>query len=211
MTETNEVTHVAELLSPSNWPAGAVVEENDADKWIWLARKAGGAWIVARDTPYGEWYRKLENTDQIAQQYTFLPHVNAATQETVNWMFRAVTFDLQRRVEVSVQKEMQSDWDELNSELNEYADENSFCEKYEQRINEWNDQFSVMKLVGRKKTYEVELSVTARYSVTVEVEATSEEEASEAAGELDWDDVMGPCDMDSPDDLDWDVDSASIQ
>ena len=106
--------------------------------------------------------------------------------------------DLTARLELSRQRtertqtrvnEYAADVTRLNELMNEKADEQSLCGKYEEALAEWNSELTHIELTGRVKEYEVSVTVTATYHTTVTVEASSEDDAAEKVNDMDTDDI----------------------
>ena len=106
----------------------------------------------------------------------------------------------------------QNDWNTLNEAINEYADEQSMCSSYENKLAEWNDSFSEFSLTGRVKEYEVSVTVTSTYYVTVTVEANSEDDATDKVNEMDTDDIESHSSLDwkYPDDADFETTDVNV-
>lgn len=79
--------------------------------------------------------------------------------------------------------DVRSDFEKLNQLLNEYADDDSLCSEYEDTLDEWNESFAVMKLVGRKQDWEV--AVTINGGMTAFYGPVSARTAKEAAEMVD--------------------------
>lgn len=96
----------------------------------------------------------------------------------------------------------------LNEMMNEKADEQSLCGKYEEALAEWNSELTHIELTGRVKNYEVSVTITATYHTTVTVEASSDEDASEKVNDMDTDDIDNNSALDwrYPDDAEFVVD-----
>ena len=205
----SEVT--TEIVTWSDWPTGAQIEETDRDVWIWTGKLLNGKHLIVLPNVrvMSGWYRLLPN-DQLSN-YTWLPDRTPMPDESVGWMHRAAQMDEARLREVKYGNEARADWSLLNEALNEYADNKGLCGEYERQLDEWNDSFGTLKLEGRTKTYSVELTVRASFTTTVEVEATSEDDATDKAGNLDWDEVTANLDMSDANDMDWEVDDATAQ
>ena len=205
MTDTT-TEHATEAWT--TWPTGAAIEQTDASTWVWTGKRIGGKHLIARPEQLTDgWYRLLES-DQLAD-YTRLPYRPTADENVVHWLWRAAQIDVQRLQERNANQAISSDWNTLNEHLNEYADEESLCSSFEKKLDEWNGTFGVMSLTGRVKEYEVEMTVHMTFTTTVLVEATSPDEASTKADDLDWDDVTQNISLCDAGDESWDVDDVS--
>ena len=193
------------------WPEGGQIEQTDSATWIWTGKRIAGKHLIVRPEMgiQSGWYRLL-TPDELGD-YTYLEQRALTNEYTIVWMLRAAQMDAGRLSEIQTRNTMQGDWALLNEALNEYADGKGLCGEYERQLSEWNDSFAVMSLEGRAKTYEVELTITATYTTTVEVEATSEDEATDKAGDLDWDEVTRGLDINDASDMNWQVESAGVQ
>lgn len=85
---------------------------------------------------------------------------------------------------------LRNDIRRINDELNSTAEEQSWCNEYEERLDRLNETLSTeTTLVGRKRDRNVRVSVTATWDVYLTVEATSEEDAIEQIRNMDADEV----------------------
>lgn len=209
MTETTatEVT----VVTYQDWPVGAQIEQTDANTWVWTSKRIAGKYLITRPELGIQlgWYRLL--TPEELADYTWLPHRENTNETLTSWMWRAAQMEEGRLQEVQRSRNMRSDWALLNEALNEYADTKNMCGEYERQLSEWNDSFAELSLDGRTKTYEVEVTITATFTTTVEVEGTSEDDATEKAGDMDWDDVSRGLDLSDASDMNWEVENATAQ
>lgn len=65
---------------------------------------------------------------------------------------------------------MHSDWDLLNEKLNDESKSREWCGVYDQCVESWNEEFSVFQLQPRAMDYNVEVTITATWTVSVPVE-----------------------------------------
>ncbi|MBX3327837.1 MAG: hypothetical protein KF682_18240, partial [Nitrospira sp.] len=73
---------------------------------------------------------------------------------------------------------LRSDFQKLNTFLNEYAEQERYCGEYEDKLEEWNSELSSeSNLVGRKQLRSVRVRMTKTWDCWVEVEATSDRDA----------------------------------
>ena len=192
----------------TTWPTGAAIEQTDRDTWVWTGKRIGGKHLIARPEQLTDgWYRLLE-PDQLAD-YTRLLYRPDADVNVVTWLWRAAQIDVLHLQERNANQAIRSDWLTLNEHLNGYADKESLCSTYENKLDEWNGTFGVMSLTGRVKEYEVEMTVHMTFSTTVTVEATSPDQASTKADDLDWDDVTRNISLGDAGDVSWDVDDVT--
>lgn len=133
--------------------------------------------------------------DEIAAMQSKLAELTAqlaqvtSTNETLNTRLEAVR----------VQRDhAEGDFKQLNTYLNEYADSKGYCGEYEQQLDEWNGGFACMKLEGRIHEYEVTVDVNFRFTHTVTVEASSEQDAREQVENMTPGEVMESADWDNP-------------
>lgn len=78
----------------------------------------------------------------------------------------------------------------INEELNSEADQQNWCNTYEDKLQDLNERLSnETTLVGRLKDRSVQVTVTAQWTVWVDIEATSQEDAEKRLEEMDSDDV----------------------
>ena len=94
---------------------------------------------------------------------------------------------------------MGADWRTLNAFLNEYADKESMCSSYEDKLTAWNKDFRRLQLEGRIREYEVECEVSFRYTHTVTVEAANEDDARQMVEDMTASEVMETADWGCPD------------
>lgn len=85
---------------------------------------------------------------------------------------------------------MRSDWEKLNEFMNAHADHERWCSEYDEKLDYWNSSFSLLKLVSRIKTFDVDVRVVATYRTTVSVRAVSSDAAIDIVNEKDTSDVM---------------------
>jgi len=130
---------------------------------------------------------------------------------------RTTNADLTRKLELSIgreelyrryNREYEADAKQLNDLMNQRADEEGWCDKYELALAEWNDDLTHICLTGRVKEYEVELRVRAYYTHTITVEAKDAEDAKEVVANMD--DPLGNLDMDDHYETDFDIDDVSL-
>lgn len=115
-----------------------------------------------------------------------------------------------RLEEVRVQRDrVEADFRTLNNYLNDYADNKGYCDEYEKQLDEWNEGLHAMQLHGRIHEYEVEVECTFRYTHTVTVEASSEQDAREQVEQMTASEVMESADWDCPDYEDAEVQSVN--
>ena len=88
-----------------------------------------------------------------------------------------------------------NDWNTLNDHLKDYANENSMCSSFEDKLEEWNEDYKLLKLEGRVREYNVSVTVTATYYATVTVEAKSPDDAEKIVNNMDSDDIDNNSDM----------------
>lgn len=127
-----------------------------------------------------------------------------ATEEAINAAFKVGELsteitELKRQVDylsataVEAEKRAETyraDFDRLNVFLNEYANDKRMCSDYESTLEEWNNSFSLLKLVGRLRDYRVQVSVTVCYSGVITVEALNETEAQREVRAWDSSEVL---------------------
>ena len=70
------------------------------------------------------------------------------------------------------------DWELLNELLHEESRDRDWCNVYDQCIDSWNERFSVLQLTPRVHDYEVEVEITATWTVRVPVSGMSDEDAA---------------------------------
>lgn len=145
-----------------------VGETNNDSSATWLVSyREGFASFLSYDANLDDWEVVLEDGEALLVDEF---HIAAAKQMvlTVN-RHQAETERLKSEVAVanSIGEEhsqrlvdMQSDWDHLNDQLSEFAIGKSYCPEYEQIIENWNEEFKVMQLVGREYEYAVPVQIT---------------------------------------------------
>lgn len=78
----------------------------------------------------------------------------------------------------------------INDELNSEADQQNWCNTYEDKLQDLNERLSDQTaLVGRLKDRNVAVKITATWSVYVDIEGTSDEDAENRLRSMDSDDV----------------------
>ena len=194
----------------TTWPTGAAIEQTDRDTWVWTGKRIGGKHLIARPQHDG-WYRLLES-DQLAD-YTWLPYRPTADENVIHWLWRAAQIDVQlaqeRNANQAINQAIRRDWNTLNEHLNEYADQKSMCDDYENQLSEWNDEFSTLELTGRTKTYEVQVTVRAEFHKTVTVEATTSQAAKEQVDDMDDSEITDGLDMYDASEVSWDAEDGT--
>lgn len=75
---------------------------------------------------------------------------------------------------------VETDFRTLNEKINDYATEQQMCRDYERRISGWNEDLSVMKLVGRKQTWWVPVMIAALSDSPFALQITECHSAEEA-------------------------------
>lgn len=86
---------------------------------------------------------------------------------------------------------LRNDIQTINRLLNEYAEENSMCNEYENTLQDWNKSLSEQTtLVGRMRDRDVKVRVRAEWDVWVTVQGTSADDVKEKVENMDVDDVF---------------------
>lgn len=111
--------------------------------------------------------------------------LDEANRELEQARARSVNNAVERDAAVTRRNAMQQDWQKLNELINEYADEHSLCDEYENTIDEWNAKFHVLQLTGRERDFEVPVTVTLTYEIKIPVRATSVSRAEDQVGDMD--------------------------
>lgn len=102
---------------------------------------------------------------------------------------RTVLAEETARLDARIEK-LRNDFQQLNTLMNEYADQERMCGDYESKLEEWNESLSnESNLVGRKRDRCVRVRMTRTWDVWLDVEATSESEAREIMENKDADEV----------------------
>jgi len=104
---------------------------------------------------------------------------------------------------------MGADWRQLNAFLNEYADKESMCGAYEDKLRIWNNDFRRLQLEGRIREFQVECEVSFRYTTTITVEAANEDDARSQVEDMSAGEVMQDGPWDCPDHEEFEI--ASIE
>jgi hypothetical protein len=76
-------------------------------------------------------------------------------------------------------RSMRSDWELLNEHLSTESTDRDWCGVYDQLIEQWNSEFQTMQLEPRSRDYEVEVEITATWTVRVPVSGMTSEEAAQ--------------------------------
>lgn len=189
-----------------------LTETASSDEWVWTGKKVfhqGTKWVVLKSSPDNDPgnkpYRLLSDGDLEG----FVPAgIGSWPVPMTEWAYTAVRHSLRdsTRAESSESEleKYKSDWSLLNTELNDYAEDQNLCEEYERRLDEWNNNFKAASLTGRLRKYSVTVEITATFENVVEVEATSPSNALEKADDFDWDEVCSGLDISDATNVDWD-------
>ena len=73
---------------------------------------------------------------------------------------------------------MQADWEMLNRLLNEEAPNRDWCNVYDECVDSWTERFALLSLEPRVRDYEVEVEITATWTVRVPVSGMADEDAA---------------------------------
>lgn len=145
--------------------------------------------------------------DEIASMQSQISELTAKL-EAVNATVDRLNVRLE---ETRVQRDhAEGDFRTLNGYLNTYADEKGMCGEYEKQLQDWNEGFQVMELQGRIREYQIEFEVSFRYTATVSVEASSEQDAREQAENMTPTEIMESNDWDYPDYEDAEISSIEL-
>lgn len=150
---------------------------NGANSYAWLLSVDTGALIQVDPTDEAGWsYAKdAFGATQMADPLAVRTAVSLVDREEAIEQLRSNTSDLRTRA-----ARMQSDWDLLNEKLHDESKSRDWCNVYDQCIEEWNSEFSVFQLQPRAQDYNVEVTITATWTVSVPVEnMASDEDAME--------------------------------
>jgi chromosome segregation ATPase len=145
--------------------------------------------------------------DEIASMQSQIAELTTQLAQRQN-----VVDTLNTRLEaVRVQRDnAESDFKQLNTYLNEYADGKGLCGEYEKQLDEWNEGFDSMKLEGRIREYQIEVEVSFRYTTTVTVEASTADDAREQVEQMSAGEVMQDGPWDCPDHEEFEISSVEL-
>ena len=174
-------------------------------------------------TPLTPWH--ATTTPSIVEATTTLDDLieKVKTVEELNAEVTALTADVARlkadneyksgRVEFYRNRvnEYSADATRLNELMNEKADEQSLCSKYEEALEEWNTQLTQIELTGRVKEYQVQLDVTLRYTHYITVEASSEDAARDEVNNMSEYDMLDNLDYSDTYDTTIDIEDVEVQ
>lgn len=190
-------------------PSGTHVRRGGSqDTYVWSGRTAGEPRRpVLVNMRYGS-DTTLELTDRDNDWAAVLDESGAPVVEsdfTVRMLARLRNTQQSYESMVEDNNKLRLDWSKLNEFINGYANETNMCSDYERRLEAWNEEFALLELEGRKRTFEISVRVDASYYVTVPVEATNEDAAHDAISDMSSYDVMEHGSWSSPDSLDHEV------
>jgi len=153
--------------------------------------------IVDATTTLDNLIEKVKTVEELNAEDTALTSQVTDLTAQVKDLTDSLTVSRQRteRAQSRV-NEYSADATRLNELMNEKADEEGWCSKYEDSLEEWNTQLTHIELTGRVKEYDVTIDVTLRYTHHITVEASSEDAAR--------DEVNNMSDSDFLDNLDYD-------
>lgn len=132
-----------------------------------------------------EWERELmgESADELARQLR-VAQVDLAEAKALAEARQGRIEEMRRRGDEERARNRR-DWEAINEHMNQYADKVSWCDEYENiHLSEMNELISTFQFTGRTKTYRVAVTLTSTYHGSVEVEASSPEQAESAVHEM---------------------------
>ena len=140
---------------------------NGATSYAWLLSVETGAVIQVDPTDESGWsyvkdaFGGIEMADPLAIQTA----VSLVDREETIARYHTDLSEYRAKV-----ARMQGDWDLLNEKLNDESKSRDWCSVYDQCVEEWNSEFSVFQLQPRAQDYNVEVTITAMWTVSVPVE-----------------------------------------
>lgn len=192
--------------------AGMILTETaSGGEWVWTGKKVfhqGTKWVILKSAPDNDPghkpYRLLPDEDLEG----FVPAgIGSWPVPVTEWAYTAVRHSLRDSARAdSSESEIEKykkDWSLLNTELNDYAEDQGMCEEYERRLDQWNANFGTASLTGRLRKYSVTVEITATFENVIDVEATSPSNALEKADDLGWDEVCDGLDISDATNVDW--------
>lgn len=193
-------------------PSGTHVRRAGSnDTYVWSGRTAGATGEPRRPVLVNMRYGSdttLELTDRDNDWTAVLDESGAPVVEsdfTLRMLARLRNTQESYERTVEDNNKLRLDWSKLNEFINGYANETNMCSDYERRLDDWNEDFALLKLEGRKRTFEISVRVDASYYVTVPVEATNEDAAHDAISDMSSYDVMEHASWNYPDSVDHEV------
>jgi hypothetical protein len=139
---------------------------NGSNGYVWLLSDTGALIMVDPTDESGWTYVK----DAFGDRRMADPLV---VRTAVSLVDREETIERQR-IDANEQRtkiaRMFADWELLNEKLNDESKSRDWCGVYDQCVESWNEEFSVFQLQPRAQDYNVEVTITATWTVSVPVE-----------------------------------------
>lgn len=149
---------------------------NGSNGYAWLLSVETGALIQVDPTDEAGWayikdaFGGIEMADTLAVQTA----VSLVDREETIARYHTEMSEMRSRM-----SRMHSDWDLLNEKLNDESKSRDWCNVYDQCVESWNEEFSVFQLQPRSQDYNVEVQITATWTVYVPVENMNSAEDAE--------------------------------
>ncbi len=149
---------------------------NGPTSYVWLLSVETGAVIQIDPTDESGWsyvkdaFGAIEMADPLAVQTA----VSLVDREETIARYHTEMSEMRSRM-----SRMHSDWDLLNEKLNDESKSRDWCNVYDQCVESWNEEFSVFQLQPRSQDYNVEVQITATWTVYVPVENMNSAEDAE--------------------------------
>ena len=149
---------------------------NGSNGYAWLLSVETGALIQVDPTDEAGWayikdaFGGIEMADTLAVQTA----VSLVDREETIARYHTEMSEMRSRM-----SRMHADWDLLNEKLNDESKSRDWCNVYDQCVESWNEEFSVFQLQPRSQDYNVEVQITATWTVYVPVENMNSAEDAE--------------------------------
>lgn len=151
-------------------------DDVDGVHMAWLLNQAAGVVIGCAITETDQWsIVRDEDGDPVFEPETvrLLARTLIATERSLRSMTR------EREGLRLNARHMRSDWELLNEKLTQESNDRDWCSVYDQLIDQWNGEFQLLQLEPRKRDFEVEVEITATWTVRVPVEGFIDGESAE--------------------------------
>jgi hypothetical protein len=148
---------------------------NDAGEWMTVMDDDGNFLEMCSDT--------CDAIDQYIAEWKFTQQQRREIDRMRN--------EIQRINDNNVIAKLRNDIQLINTELNRRAEQYDWCNEYEEILDNLNENLSdETDLIGRKREYNIRVTVKAEWDVYLDVEATSEKDAIEQLRQLDSDEMF---------------------
>lgn len=140
---------------------------NGSSGYMWLLSVETGTVIQIDPTDEAGWayvkdaFGAVEMADPLAVQTA----VSLVDREESIERLRRDMSDLRSQIAT-----MRADWELLNDKLNDESKSRDWCNVYDECVRDWNEELSVFQLRPRAQDFNVEVTITATWTVSVPVE-----------------------------------------